>query len=317
MKSLPKLTFAVITATAAICWLTGTTWGFQREASSEQGKGAAAKSDPPKSETKERPSDAPGPESPEAKTALDQTRQRLLSYESIKAKLVETVALGSRRFTVKGDYLQGRGADLKLRLEFQVKLGDTEGALLEVCDGQVLWTRHQVGTDVRISRRDVRQILQAAADNGLPDNLITVELGFGGLPGLFASIEKSMQFDQHKEDTADGQKLVVLEGGWKPDMLKAWQGNNPKATLPDYVPSRIRLYLDGESLFPRRILYLGRNAEQLLRPMVSLDFTEVETNIPIPPAKFKFVPPEGVFPEDLTPQFLDQIKQRRQFSPPK
>ncbi|HLQ46600.1 MAG TPA: hypothetical protein VK137_17785, partial [Planctomycetaceae bacterium] len=138
-----------------------------------------------------------------------------------------------------------------------------------------------------------------------------VELGFGGLPGLFASIEKSIQFDQQKEESAEGRQLVVLEGSWKPDMLKGWKGNNPNAPLPDYVPSRIRLYLDGESLFPRRILYLSRNAEQLLRPMVSLDFSEVSTDGPVPADAFTFVPPEGVFPVDLTQEFLELIKQRQ------
>lgn len=95
-------------------------------------------------------------------------------------------------------------------------------------------------------------------------------------------------------------------------MLKAWQGANPEAPLPDYVPSRIRLYLDGESYFPERIWYLGRNADQTLRRRVSLEFSEVETGIAIPASKFKFVPPDGVFPEDVTPVFIEQIKQRRQ-----
>lgn len=308
MKSLPRFSACVIAVVAAVYWLTGSLLlGFQEPVG--KGKGVLVKpDDAPKISSAE----APGPESPEAKTALDQARQRLLRYQSIKAKLVETVALSNRRFTINGDYLQGSGADLKLRLEFRVKLGDTEGSVLEVCDGQVLWTRHHIGDDVRITRRDVGQILKAAADNGYTDNLVTVDLGFGGLPGLFASIEQSMQFDQFKEDTADGHKLIVIEGGWRANMLKLWQGNNPKAPLPDYVPARIRIYLDSESLFPRRVLYLARNAEQRLRPMVSLDFSEIETDVAIPAAKFKFAPPDGVFPDDLTPRFLEQIKQRKQ-----
>ena len=306
MKSLPRFTSAVVAVLLAGFWLSLPEVRGQRVPGDEQKseKNFVLKAPTP------RMADAPGPESAEAKAALDQARQRLLSYPSIKAKLVETVALANRRFTVNGSYLQG--SDLRLRLEFQVKLGDTEGSILEVCDGQVLWTRHQIGSDVRISRRDVRRIQQAAADSGQPDDLITVDLGFGGLPGLFASIEKSMQFDQYKEDTADGRKLIVIEGGWKPAMLKFWQGKKPDDPLPDYVPSRIRVYLDGESLFPRRILYLGRNAENILRPKVSLDFSEIETDTAIPASKFKFVTPDGVIPEDLTPSFLDQIKQRGQ-----
>jgi hypothetical protein len=309
MKSLPRFTPFVVAVIAAVFGWAGTSlFGVQPPQGQGQGKGTVLL---PENSEKERPSDAPGPESPEAKSTLEQARQRLLRYQSLKAKLVETVALTNRRFIVNGSYLQGSGADLKLRLEFATKLGETEGTLLEVCDGQVLWTRHHIGSDVRISRRDVRQILQAAAANGYTDNLLTVELGFGGLPGLLASIEQSMQFDQWREDTADGQKLVVIEGGWKPQMLSMWQGKNPKAPLPDYVPSRIRLNFDSESLFPRRVLYLRRNAENRLRPLVSLDFSEIETDIAIPAEKFKFVPPDGVFPEDLTAQFVKQIEQRR------
>lgn len=313
MKSLPRFTAAVLVLLLAGYWLAlPKVWG-QKAPGNEPttGKKPATGTGSLLAKPTRTP-DAPGPESPEAKGALDQARQRMLAYSSIQAKLVETVALTNRRFTINGTYLQGGGGELKLRLEYQVKLGDTEGSILEVCDGQVLWSRNQIGNDVRISRRDVRQILQAAADNGLPENLVTVELGFGGLPGLLASIEQSMQFDHFKEDTAEGRKLFVIEGGWKPNMLKIWQGKNPDAPLPDYVPSRIRVYLDGESYFPRRILYLGRNAEQLLRPKVSLDFSEIQTGVAIPAAKFKFVPPDGVFPEDVTPVFIEQIKQRRQ-----
>lgn len=316
MKSLPSLTLAAIAAVAVAYSLNGTSLrGSQADPSpaTSAKKGQAESNEKTKTgSAKERPSDAPGPESPEAKTTLDQARQRLLSYRSIKAKLTETVALGNRRFTVNGAYLQGSAPDLKLRLEFQVKVGDSEGSLLEVCDGQVLWTRHRVGTETHITRRDVRQILQVAAKSGLAENLITVELGFGGLPGLLASIEKSMQFDQLKEESFEGRRLVVLEGGWKPDMLKLWKGNRPNAPLPDYVPSRVRLFFDAESLFPRRILYLGRNAEQVLRPMVSLDFNNVETDVAVPADAFKFAPPEGIFPVDLTDQFLKQIEQRQQ-----
>jgi hypothetical protein len=313
MKSLPKLTLAAI-ALFAIGY--GVNSAILRGAQEDSPKGPVAEKrslapgkKPAGGSPRESSPDEPGPESPDAKAALEQARQRLKAYRSIKTKLQESVALGGRRFTVKGEYLQG--ADLKLRLDFHVKLGETDGSVLEVCDGQVLWTRHHVGAETRITRRDVSQIQQAAAGAGLTDNRLIVELGFGGLPGLFASIEKSMQFDKHKEEAFEGHNEVVVEGGWRPAMLKSWKGDNPKAPLPDYVPARIRLYLDAETSFPRRILYLSRNAEQALRPMVSLEFSDVQTDISIPAEAFKFVPPEGVFPADLTQEFLDQIKQRQ------
>lgn len=319
MKSLPKLPLDLMFLWAMSYAVFNGSLGQAQDAPDSKSSSALTKSEGvPKDgrgPLREAPSDSPAAESAEARAILDQARQRLLSYQTIKAKLVETVALGQRRFTVQGIYLQGRSSDLKLRMEFRVKLGDTEGSILEVCDGQVLWTQHHIGTETRITRRDVRQILNAASESGAPENFVTVELGFGGLPGLFASIGKSMQFDQLSDETIDGQKVVVVEGGWQSDMLKLWKGNNANAALPDYVPTRVRLYFDPETLFPRRILYLRRNAEQILRPIVSLDFRDVQTDVPVPADAFKFTPPDGVFPEDLTKQFLDQIKNRQVASP--
>ena len=45
---------------------------------------------------------------------------------------------------------------------------------------------------------------------------------------------------------------------------------------------------------------------------VRVELTNVETNLAVPADAFKFVPPEGVFPEDITEQFLKQIEQRQQ-----
>ena len=314
MKSLPIFWLSTICVVVVAYGLSEQLFGEQIGSTKPTTAEASKVSAPQKTAAtaaKERVAEAQLKEAPEARALWEQARQRLRSYQSIKARLVETVALGQRRFTVSGDYQQGHGAELKLRLEFKVRVGNTDGSILEVCDGQVLWTRHQIGTETRISRRDVRQILQAAAESGMSEDLLIVELGFGGLPGLFASIEKSMLFVKQSEETYEGHKLVVIEGGWKPEMLKAWQGNNPNSPLPDYVPSRVRLYFDSNTLFPRRILYLGRTPEQSLRPMVSLDFTEVQTNIPLAADLFKFKQPEGVFPEDLTDQFLEQIKRRQ------
>jgi hypothetical protein len=315
MKSLPRLPIVVIAVLALSCWQF---WPSALAFQDAKGVRGSEKNPVNSGTTRDfdPPSETPKFPSPAAKQSLDQARQKLLAYQSIKAKLTESVALSNRKFTAHGSYLQGRGSDLKLRLEFQVKLGDTEGSLLEVCDGQVLWTRHNIGGEIRITRRDVRQILQAAAEHGFGDHLITVELGFGGLPGLFAAIEDSVIFDDHKETTLDDRKLVVIEGGWKPALLKVWQGDKKNAPLPEYVPTRLRVYLDGASLFPRRILYLKHDAEKVLRPIVSLDFSEVEIDTAIPAEKFQFTPPNGIFPEDLTSQFLERIKQRRQSSKP-
>ena len=71
-------------------------------------------------------------------TALKQARIMLARHKSIRANIVEKVQVGGHGLIATGRYLQ-RGP-LKLRLEFDLQIGKTTGALLEVCDGEVLYT---------------------------------------------------------------------------------------------------------------------------------------------------------------------------------
>ncbi|HAH49238.1 MAG TPA: hypothetical protein DCM07_31245, partial [Planctomycetaceae bacterium] len=96
-----------------------------------------------------------------AASLLKKAREKLLSYSSIRTQITEKVEIGPKPFVITGNYLQGK--DLKLRLEFQVQSQTAEGkpvgTLLEICDGQVLWTEHTIKGNSRVTRRDVQAIL--------------------------------------------------------------------------------------------------------------------------------------------------------------
>jgi len=207
-----------------------------------------------------------------------------------------------------GQYVQGQ--DLQLRLAFQVQVGKTSGALLEVCDGQVLSTRLTIGDDVRITRRDVREILNAAVAGNVPESMLKAELGLGGLSGLLASLESNMDFEAAETETIASTQFLVIEGKWNSAFLKRWQSKSTDVSpprLPDYVPDRVRVYFDGND-FPRRILYLKQPKDsKIFRPMVTLDFNNVVLNAPVSEDRFHFVAPDGVYPEDVTKQYLQQL----------
>ncbi|NOX53961.1 MAG: hypothetical protein GXP27_05875 [Planctomycetes bacterium] len=240
---------------------------------------------------------------------LQLVRQKLIDYQPFRADVLETVVIGSRKFAVTGEYIQGR--DLKLRLQLRLQVGNTSGSLLEVCDGQVLSTRLQIGEEVEITRRDVRQILRAAvAQPDAPANLLIAELGLGGLSGLLASLERNMDFGQARAETIDGRRFTVIEGWWSDEFRETWrkQGRRARQGLPDYVPDGVRVYLD-ESDFPRRFLYLKRiPGQELARPMATLDFTRVVLRTAVADDAFRFVPPDGVLPVDVTKRYLEQLR---------
>jgi len=248
-----------------------------------------------------------------AMSILERSRKKLFSYSSIRAQITETVQIGPKPFVISGSYLQGK--DLKLRLEFQVqshkKNEKPVGTLLEICDGQVLWTEHTIKGNSRVTRRDVQAIMQQAELNPkLGSNMLVAELGLGGLPGLLAAIQNNMKFQSVADKTVNGKTLTVLNGAWKDEFLAQWKGGDPTAAvqLPPYIPDAIRLYIDPQSLFPRRIVYL-KNNNNTLESMVTLNFTKVILNAPIDKAEFTYEPPDGVFPADITNQYLKQLTQ--------
>ncbi len=317
------------------------------KASGTKGSGkqdAAKKNAAKKDAAKEDAASKPEPKaSPAALETLTLARNKLIG-KRIRAQILETVAIGPSKFKVTGSYLQG--TDLKLRLDFKVQVGDSIGSLLEVCDGQVLWTRQSLSSlsreaekakqkksskkkttkkakktdDVRITRRDVREILNAAASRGsVPKNMLVAELGLGGLPGLLASLERTMRFESLSKETVDKQQFTVIEGTWNKTYSDRWRDATKKDDsnrLPEYIPDRVRIYFDDQFLFPRRILYLKQHVTRdYFRPMVTLDFTKVEFDVAVNDEDFLFVPPDGVFPVDVTKQYTRQLTPARTSSP--
>lgn len=313
MKTLPLLT-AALTLSFATSWAVLI---YRQSHAQEKEKPAATAptadqaADAKKKAAQKTASEKAPPRKNEASGAvavisLEDAREKLINYQSIRAKVLESVSIGDRQFQLKGSYLQGDG--LKLRLEYEVTLGSTEGKLLEVCDGQLLWSQQAIGKEQRVTRRNVRQILEAAAAaERTSETLLRAELGLGGLPGMMASIQKSVQFEKQWEQDYDGQEFIVIDGSWKPELRSKFVGPNADAEkpLPSFVPDRIRVYFEKSSMFPRRILYLKKaEPSKSLRPMVSLDFTDVMTNQPVEETSFSFKAPENVDRQDITDDYL-------------
>jgi len=241
--------------------------------------------------------------------SLQQAHDKLNGYRFIDAKLDQTVRIGDRKFRMTGRYL--KGADLKLRLEYDVKVGGTTGKLIEVCDGQLLWTHTDIGGQQRVTRRNVQQIISAASQAGFTSqNVLSAELGLGGLQGLLASLQKSIQFDAQWEQDASGRTFVVIEGAWKRSFRDKFLGPNAPADrpMPPAVPDQVRLYFEQDSLFPRRIVYLKKEADDRRLPMVTIDFTEVAWPESLDESLFTFKPPATVAPEDVTKAYVNQFQ---------
>ncbi|TWU09505.1 hypothetical protein CA54_47470 [Symmachiella macrocystis] len=281
-------------------------------------------------ETAEKPAETPAEKPPEkvgnkatAADALRKSRELLSQHQSIRANVIETVEIGTHGFTATGRYLQ-RGK-MKLRLEFDLQIGQTIGAMMEVCDGEVLHTRHIIGEEVQLTRRNVREILEAASSSKVATaDMFIAEMGFGGLPGLLAAMEQSMTFDNLKDDSLGDKSVWMIQGTWNqqfrsrflpPQQANAGPQNGQQAAqqLPSLVPDFVKVFLDRQTGFPLKIQYLkkvaGRNHA---RPMLTLAFRDIELNGAIDDSEFTFIPPETPTPVDLTALYKERIRAAEQ-----
>ncbi len=268
--------------------------------------GAARADDGPAPADGERAKQSLSPEE-----IVSEARKRLAAYSTIQMKITQRTHFGDRSSRAYGQYLQG--TNLRSRLEFHTQVGQVKGDILQVCDGQDLWTQYTVGDEVRLTLRKVRPILQVARTQGVTgEQMLKTELGLGGLPEMIRAVEEATEFDKVEKREKDGQTEYVVGGHWSEDFRKSFG----EARIDRYIPDRIDVHLDAK-LFPRRIVYLknaadGEGANELL---VSLEFGEPTLGEPIDASLFTFKPPTGVFPRDLTEQYIQKL-QPRIVSPP-
>lgn len=247
---------------------------------------------------------------PQPTELLNSIRAKLAGYETLRARVTETVTIGARRFAAKGRFL--RASDNRLRLEFVVSIGESEsGSLTQVCNGQLLWTRWQVGSKSQITRRDIVEIQRAVREAEAPPNTdLLSDLGMGGIQALLAAVENAMLFDSAQALEIDGHRFFLLQGKWKKDLLGRLGLINPELDeqLPPHIPDFVRIYVEAETLFPRRIMYLKRHPEkELVRPLVTLDFSAIELNIEVPDSEFEYEPPDDVQQVDDTKEFIERL----------
>jgi hypothetical protein len=247
---------------------------------------------------------------------LREARANIQKLVPFVAEIVETIVVRGKRFRASGKYLQGPGH--KLRLEFDLEVGSTKGSLIQVCDGTTLFTQQKIGLVVQATRRDVPRILKemktiaAKAGSRARPAQFEADLGLGGLEALLGSLEDSMSFTQLREQTFQDRPFIIIEGGWNATFLETLTDDDQPAGggLPEYVPDRVRVYIDKQTRFAHRIVYLKKNdTRQALRPMVSLEFRNVQLNAPLNDAAFGFKPDTGIRVQDVTDDYIRQIRQ--------
>ncbi|WP_437187220.1 hypothetical protein SH668x_000609 [Planctomicrobium sp. SH668] len=269
------------------------------------------------------------PSSRDAEQVIQQARNRLYERQSVQAEMTEVATMGEYVFRSTGTYASASG--FRYRLEHTVELGGLRGVFLEVCDGQVLHTRRQISDaksniasteipQIELTRRDIQKIrreaiglkesLQGAALN---DALQAAEVGIGGLPSVLASLERNLTFDAVKSETIEGREYLVVQGRWKKDrhdQLFSGMGS-ARSQVAGFLPDLVRIYVARETMFPEKFLYLKQvpKDKSAFRPMLAIEFKNVELDQPIAENLFVYVAPPGMEEKDDTAAFLEGMRQ--------
>lgn len=214
-----------------------------------------------------------------------------------------------------GHYWQGPSGSLQSRLELQLQTDKKVCSWLQVCDGETLWTYQQFVESRKLTKVDVRQVLDAQADSEAgPD--APLSLGIGGLPEMLRRLNQSFTFSKPEPGTLGQWPVVRLEGNWRPGMLakllpeqaKAIEaGETPNLSkLEQHVPHRVTLYLGQNDLFPYRIEY-ERPSTSSGQPMLAMEFFEVRFDLPVDPERFTYRPSYRRV-EDHTSQYIEKLR---------
>lgn len=285
--------------------------------------------------TDDQPTSVSQDDVPAATQLMADVREKLDSLDSLSCDLHETILLSGMKISAAGRYLQTSGN--RFRLEFRlmpavgasnqnaepVKLEsdipddavrEARGALTQVSDGAVLYSYIENGTDIRVTRRNISDVLKAAAEvSNYEESRAVQDLGLGGLKTLFARFENTMDFSKVRREIVGGMQLLVVNGRWNARIRKdLFQLPEDVDVIPqEFIPDYVRIYIDEATRLPRRIQYLKRsqNPEQKqVRPIVTLDLRQIVLNEKLDDSLFVFETPEGVVEEDVTEQTLQEIR---------
>lgn len=272
---------------------------------------------------------------PDSDALLRRAVAHLNAAGSIEAKVRQRVDLFDRELIGSGSYAQqGSGLTTRLRLEMRMRTDRAATELLQVCNGETLWTFNAADGLRTLRRVDLDRVIDALRgdrDGGAAGGYSGGSIGLGGLPWMLEGLRQFCEFAPAQSGRLGDLNVLVLSGTWRSEKLLALVdaaereriaagGKFDLARLPPHLPDSVVIHLGRDDLFPYRFDY-RRTAPQHDSPaaaaktIVSLEFYEVLTGGAIPAERFTYKPGQGAI--DDTERYIERLTadENRQPSP--
>ena len=285
----------------------------------------------------------------EGEKIVDRAVAKLREIKSASAKLEVVADMLNQKFRLDGDYKKAPGNRLFLLLTLvgSANSANSPGSsdrMLQVCDGVTLWDFNKVLDREDCTKRSIDKILKVLnspdCDPKLREDMLSI-LGFVGPEAVLTGIRKSFVIDQVRDGTFEGKPVTILGGTWKDAKTPVMPGGgNPafSGPLPPYVPTLVTIILGKTDGWPYQVVFEGRMPHQIeqkkkmadaqidtdasgraigkrmtapaAKPSkLTLTYTNVRINVPIPDEAFAFEPPKNARTRDETDLIVSQLEQ--------
>jgi hypothetical protein len=189
-----------------------------------------------------------------------------------------------------------------------------------------LWSYRDASEGAQLQRLDLRRVRAAQRQaRELRPQAPVEELAVGGLPKLFEGLRFNFQTLRAEGGYLGDAPMWAVELEWKPEVVAALVPDERErilagepcdfASFPQ-LPERVMVYLGHEDLFPRRIEFQRRTAdtsgessagegkEDELVAAVTMEFTDVQFDLPIDSRQFDYGAAGSTNVTDVTDLFL-------------
>jgi len=133
-----------------------------------------------------------------------------------------------------------------------------------------------------------------------PEQIMVMKNKSGNIQGPGRMTDVSEQMNMFRklyvlkltgEDSIEGKKVYVLEGGFNPEAK-----DTPKTQDLQENAASIKIFVGEEDLALRRMITTGKDGKQTIQ----MDVTNIKMNEEIEPATFVYTPPAGTRVMDMT-----------------
>ena len=245
---------------------------------------------PPADRPTTAPKTPPPPPTP-AEEEIDRAIDKLRAIVAVSADVELKVDMLGQVFTLKGQYFKDKGTKVKMLLTL-VGLGDTNGRMLQVCDGKVFFDYREVLDSKSCDKLEIGPILKRLDSPECEPEFrkaMINRLGFAGPDALLVGLRSAIGFDQLEEATVDGRPVFIIRGNWKDRSLLTGPNQPPFppiVPLPAYVPAQAEITIGKEDGWPYRLKLSGKPPLGPLKPAQQIREGRPEgPKMPIPKEK--------------------------------